>query len=218
MSTPVSSTGEVAPAFQSRPLLLLVSGPAGSGKTTLCARLTDAFPAQIRRVITCTTRPPRGAERDGEDYHFFSRSEFEARVTAGEFLENALVHGNLYGTRKADVYSLLAGGFDLLLNLDVQGAGTVRETARDDATLRRSLVSLFLMPPGRAELEARLAGRGTETAVEMARRLRTAEEEMLHWPNYDYCLISGGREEDFERAKAVYLAEKMRVRHSASSI
>jgi guanylate kinase len=197
--------------FVPRPLLFVVSGPAGSGKTTLCDRMTAAFPEQLRRVVTCTTRPPRGTEQHGVDYHFFERPAFEEHVAAGEFLEHALVHGNRYGTRKSDVYAHLERGFDLLLNLDVQGADTVRETARADARLCRSLVSLFLMPPSRAELRTRLTGRGTDAPDEIARRLQVAEEEMQRWPRYDYCLVSASREADFERIKAIYLAEKMRV-------
>jgi guanylate kinase len=197
--------------FPPRSLLFLVSGPAGSGKTTLCERMSAAFPKHIRRVITCTTRPPRGEEKDGADYHFLTRAAFEEKIAAGEFLEHALVHQNLYGTRKADIHSHLERGFDLLLNLDVQGADSVRGAARGDAILRRALVSLFVMPPSSGELQLRLALRGTDTPDEVRRRLLAAETEKLHWNRYDYCLVSGDRESDFERVKAVYLAEKMRV-------
>jgi guanylate kinase len=198
-------------AFVSRPLLFLVSGPAGSGKTTLCDRMTAAFPESIRRVITCTTRDPRGGERDGVDYHFLSPEVFEAKVAAGEFLEHAHVHRNRYGSLKADVLTHLERGYDLLLNLDVQGADTVRAVAKSDPVLRRSLVSLFLMPPNYGELRERLSGRGTDSPEEVEHRMRVAEEEMLRWNRYDYCLVSRKREEDFERIKGVYLAEKMRV-------
>ncbi len=198
-------------AFSPRPLLMLVSGPAGSGKTTLCDRMTAAFPEKIRRVITCTTRAPRGNERDGVDYRFFDKEIFEEKIAAGEFLEHAVVHQNRYGTRKDDVFAHLEKGFDLLLNLDVQGAGIVREAAKKDARLARSLVSVFLMPPSRDELRARLAGRGTDRHDEVERRMRVAETEMQCWRDYDYCLLSGERESDFERIKAVYLAEKMKT-------
>ncbi|MDR2863906.1 MAG: guanylate kinase [Puniceicoccales bacterium] len=197
--------------FKSRPLLILVSGPAGSGKTTLCERMTAAFAGRIRRVITCTTRAPRGTEVDGVDYHFLDHPTFDARVAAGDFIEHALVHQNRYGTLKTDVYAHLEKGFDLLLNLDVQGAETVRAVTQGDPVLRRALVSVFIMPPSHDELRRRLAERGTDAPAEVDRRLRTAEIEMGHWNRYDYCLASKLREEDFERIKAVYLAEKMRV-------
>lgn len=199
------------PVFLTRPLLFLVSGPAGSGKTTLCDRMTAAFPDNILRVITCTTRAPRGGEKDGVDYHFFSQEIFDAKVVAGEFIEHAYVHRNRYGSLKADVLTHLERGHDLLLNLDVQGADTVRAVAKGDAVLCRSLVSLFLMPPSREELRARLSGRGTDSPEEVEHRMRVAEEEMLRWNRYDYCLVSRSREEDFERIKSLYLAEKMRV-------
>ncbi len=197
--------------FRPRALLLLVSGPAGSGKTTLCDRMTAAYPEAMKRVVTCTTRAPRGAEATGVDYHFLSREEFEEQVAAGDFLEYAKVHSNLYGTRKREVYTQLAAGRDLLVNLDVQGAGIVRDVAGRDPVLRDSLLSLFIMPPSREELRARLSGRGTDAAEEVERRMAVAEHEMARFREYDHCLVSADRDSDFERIRAVYLAAKMRV-------
>jgi guanylate kinase len=197
--------------FEPGALLLMVSGPAGSGKTTLCERLTGAFPGSIRRVITCTTRAPRRGEVDGVDYHFLDEGEFHARVGRGEFLEYAVVHGRCYGTRWADVWKGLDEGRDLLLNLDVQGADAVRLAAGRDARLGRALASVFIMPPSLEVLRQRLAGRGTDSVEEVTRRLGVAKVEMESWRRYDYCLVSGDREGDFERIRAVYLAEKMRV-------
>lgn len=197
--------------FQPSPVLLLVSGPAGSGKSTLCERMTDAFPRALRRVVTCTTRPPRGNERHGRDYFFLSREEFERGVAAGEFLEHARVHSHRYGTRHAQVREVLAAGADVLLNLDVQGAASVRRAAENDARLSRALVSVFIMPPSVEELRARLTGRGTDAPDEIERRMRVALDEMARWREYDFCLLSGPRERDFERIRAIYLAAKMRV-------
>ena len=198
--------------FKPSPVLLLVSGPAGSGKTTLCDRMTEAFPQNIRRVVTCTTRSPRGMEKNGVDYFFLSRDEFEQGVSAGDFLEYAQVHSNRYGTRHAQVREILDAGRDVLLNLDVQGAETVRRVAQTDERLARALVSVFIMPPSVEELRSRLTGRGTDAPDEVERRMRVALDEMARWREYDYCLVSGSREEDFERIKAIYFAAKMRTR------
>jgi len=197
--------------FLTRPLFLLISGPAGSGKTTLCERMESTFPEKIRRVITCTTRPPRDNETNGIDYHFLSRENFEKKVALGEFLEHANVHQNLYGTRKKDVVDLLEKNINLIAALDVQGAHSVRTLAKSDTLLRRSLVSIFIMPRSDEELLSRLSGRGTDDAAEISRRLEIAKIEMKRWHEYDYLLESGTRADDFEKIKSIYFAEKMRI-------
>ena len=194
----------------SRALLIVVSGPAGSGKTTLCARLTEARPQAIRRVITCTTRAPRPGEADGVDYHFLTRASFEQQVAQGVFLEHALVHGNLYGPRAADVAAHLGAGFDALLNVDVQGAATIRAKGAADPRLAAALVTVFIRVSDRAELRRRLTGRGTDPADEIDRRVATAEEELRHAGNYQHVIESGTREADFAALQAIYLAEKSR--------
>lgn len=193
-----------------RPLLIVVSGPAGSGKTTLCARLTEAYPRAIRRVITCTTRPPRPGETDGVDYHFLTRGDFEAQVARGVFLEHAQVHGNLYGPRAADVAAHLNAGFDALLNVDVQGAATIRAKGTADPRLAESLVTVFIRVSDHAELRRRLTGRGTDPADEIDRRVAAAEEELRHAGAYRHVIESGAREADFAALNAIYLQEKAR--------
>jgi guanylate kinase len=194
----------------SRALLIVVSGPAGSGKTTLCARLTEANPRAIRRVITCTTRAPRAGEAEGVDYYFLTRPEFEAQVAAGVFLEHALVHGNLYGPRLADVAKHLDAGFDALLNVDVQGAATIRAMGTADARLAASLVTAFIRVSDPVELRRRLTGRGTDPLDEIDRRVATASEELKHAGEYQHVIESGSREADFTALQAIYRLEKSR--------
>ena len=194
----------------SRALLIVVSGPAGSGKTTLCSRLTEAHPQAIRRVITCTTRAPRAGETDGVDYHFLTRSSFEQQVAAGVFLEHATVHGNFYGPRAADVATHLGAGFDALLNVDVQGAATIRTKGAADPLLASALVTVFIRVSDHAELRRRLTGRGTDPVDEIDRRVAAAEEEIRHAGAYQHVIESGSREADFAALQSIYLAEKAR--------
>ena len=194
----------------SRALLIVVSGPAGSGKTTLCSSLTGACPQGIRRVITCTTRAPRPGEVDGVDYHFLTRESFEQQVAAGVFLEHAHVHGNLYGPRAADVAAHLGAGFDALLNVDVQGAATIRAKGAADPRLAAALVTVFIRVSDRTELRRRLTGRGTDPADEIDRRVAAAEGELRHAGSYQHVIESGTREADFTALLAIYHAEKAR--------
>lgn len=192
-------------------LLIIVSGPAGSGKTTLCDRMLAEEPT-LCRVVTSTTRKPREGEKDHEDYYFFDHATFEAKIAAGAFYEYAHVHSNIYGTLKSEVQDKLAAGTDLLLNIDVQGAALMRETAKSDALLKGRVITVFIMPPNLEELERRLRGRGTDDDAEVKRRMHVALEEIKHSDHYDYCLRSASRGEDFENLQAIYRAEKMRNR------
>ena len=190
-------------------LLLVLSSPSGGGKTTLCNRLTLAD-ANVVRSISCTTRPPRGAEAEGRDYYFLDRDNFEKRVARGEFLEHAQVHGHYYGTLKKTVEELLAAGRDALLNIDVQGAATVCQLAKADPRLRRALVSVFLMPPSLQVLEQRLRRRGTDDEATIQRRLAEAKREMARWRGYDYVIVTGPIEEDYRQMQAIVNAERRR--------
>jgi len=188
-------------------ILLLVSGPSGSGKTTLCRRLTGEN--EVHYSISCTTRAPRPGEIDGKDYHFLTPDEFSRRVAAGDFLEHATVHGNSYGTLKSEVLGYLEQGTDVVMDIDVQGAAQVRHC--EDPGIRASLVDLFVMPPDETELHNRLRGRGTDSAETIALRMRNAMEEIEHWPEYTFRLLSGTHEEDYLRFKALLLAERLRL-------
>ncbi|MGC6455532.1 MAG: guanylate kinase [Coraliomargaritaceae bacterium] len=192
-------------------LLLIVSGPAGSGKTTVCDRLLEATP-ELERVVTATTRPPRGTEKDGIDYHFFDSTGFETKVQEGAFYEHALVHGNQYGTLKSVVQNKLLNGTNLLLNIDFQGADSFRKTAAEDPLLHGRMATVFILPPDLHELERRLRGRGTDPEEEVQRRLQVAQEEIEQAEFYDYILPSADKDKDFERLCAIYRSEGMRVR------
>ncbi len=179
-------------------LVVVVSAPSGAGKTTLCDNMRAALP-NARRAVTCTTRAPRDGEMDGVDYYFLGEEEFLARVEGGEFLENAVVHGNHYGVLKSELRAKLAEGNDVLLNIDIQGAATIRERAATDPVLSQSLVTVFLFPPSLGELERRLRDRGTDSTEIIAGRLAIAKDEMARAGEFDHTLISQTREADVER-------------------
>jgi guanylate kinase len=191
------------------PLLLLISAASGAGKTTLVHQVLAARP-DMKRAVTCTTRAPRPGEKDGVDYHFLTQDRFARLLKAGKFLEHARVYGHSYGLLRAEVVKKLRAGIDVLVNVDVQGAATVKARANEDAELKRSLVTLFLAPPTVAVLEQRLRGRGTDSEKVIARRLRAAKRENQKWRQFDYLLISDTMEADRRRALAIIETERMR--------
>ncbi len=188
-------------------VLLLVSGPSGTGKTTLCRKLCEEGEAIFS--VSCTTRAPRPGEVDGKDYFFLTEADFVARIERGEFFEHANVHGRRYGTLKSYVTDNLQRGVDVIMDIDVQGAAQVR--ACDDELVQRCLTQVFVLPPSLDELNQRLSGRGTESAESVELRLKNAADEIEHWPQYDYALVSGSREADYARFKSILVAQRMRV-------
>lgn len=197
------------PKSKAKPLLMVISAPSGAGKTTVCHRLLNEK-ENVRRAVTCTTRPPRKGETDGEDYYFFAADEFLKRVQSGHFLEHATVYGNSYGTLKSEVLKNLRSGKDVLLAIDVQGAAEVSRQAKSDPELAESLVEVFILPPSMKELEARLKKRGTDSKEAIRKRLKEARNEINQWKNYDYVIVSETKEKDLERISAIYEAERLK--------
>jgi guanylate kinase len=193
-------------------MLLVLAGPAGSGKSTLCDRLV-AEHTGFARVITTTTRAPREGEVDGVHYHFFSPEEFDARIAAGDFLEWAWVHGNRrYGTLATSVLRPLAEGRNLVMSVDVQGVDSLRRIAAANPDLRRAMVTVFIVVDY-ARLLARMRARGQDNEAEIARRMATAEAELRDAPKFDFVIESRTRDEDF----ASLLAIVNRARDSGAS-
>ena len=203
------------PTCGARPLLILISAPSGGGKTTLSQQLLGARP-DMTRAITCTTRPPRPGEKDGVDYHFFAPAEFQKHVQAGDFIEHATVFGRSYGTLRSELLDQLRAGQDVLLNVDVQGAATIRKRARAEPELQRALVTVFLTPPSLATLEERLNKRNTDGPEEIQKRLAFARQEIAQWRHFDYLLISSTIPEDLRRMLAIVEAEKLRAARAAA--
>lgn len=191
-------------------LLLILAGPAGSGKTTLCDRLVDEND-HLERVVTCTTRAPREGEIDGVDYYFLSDDQFDAKVEAGEFLEWAHVHTYRYGTLKSTIEAKLEEDVDLVMNIDVQGVASVQEAARSQPMIGQRLVTVFIMPASFDELKERLRVRGKDDEAEISRRIESAEKEIEQWRSFDYLLRSKSKAEDFLAITSIWQAEKRRV-------
>lgn len=190
--------------FQRTGVLFVLSAPSGAGKTTLCASLRQK--PDFVYAVSCTTRAPRAGEVHGEDYYFLSDEEFDTRVVAGEFLEYAEVHGRKYGTLKSTVIENLEKGIDVLLDIDTTGAASVR--ACDHPSIAGALADVFMMPPNIEELRLRLTNRGTETEEQINVRINNAVQEIKHWRKYKYVLISGSREQDIEKFRAIMCAER----------
>ena len=188
--------------------LLILAGPAGVGKSTLCDRLVRDVPG-FERVITATTRPPRPNEVDGRDYHFFADAEFDRRLTAGDFLEWAWVHQrHRYGTLKSAVLDQLPRT-SLVMNIDVQGVRSIRAAALVEPRLKGRLVTMFVAPDSMEVLRERLQGRGPVSPEELARRMQSAEHEIAERNSYDYVIHSSTKEQDF-RALLAYWAQAQR--------
>ena len=182
------------PSSRGRGIALIVSGPSGTGKSTLCSMLLERNP-EIKFSVSCTTRSPRPGEEHGRDYYFISEEEFRERVRRGEFLEHAEVHGRRYGTLRSEITGRVAAGEDVLLDIDVQGALQIKRKSALDKELARCAKFIFIGPPDLLELERRLRARGTETSEDIELRLKNARIELDKSQEYDFIVVNNTLEQ-----------------------
>jgi guanylate kinase len=186
-----------------KPFLLVLSSPSGGGKTSIAKALLDARD-DLAYSVSATTRPRREGERDGKDYHFISRAEFERRVEAGEFLEWATYAGNLYGTLRGEIDAIMGQGRTAVLDVEIEGARQIR------ASFPNSL-HLFVLPPSADVLVGRLAGRNTESAAVIRERVTRAADELAAVAEYDYAIINEDLVLAVAQVAAILDAEARRV-------
>jgi guanylate kinase len=182
--------------------VFIISAPSGSGKSTLVSHLLASV-ADLIFSVSYTTRAPRGAEVDGQDYHFVSREAFEAMLACNEFLESAQVFGYYYGTHRGILERARSEGKDLVLDIDVQGARQLKEHIPE-------AVTVFVLPPSKQVLEQRLRARGEDREEVIARRLRDAAEEIRNYDRYDYVLINKDLAKAQATLDAIVLGERVR--------
>jgi len=187
-----------------RGLLFIVSAPSGTGKTTLCERLVQVVPG-LRMSRSYTSRHARAGERDGVDYNFVSRQQFEQMVADKAFLEWADVFGNYYGTSAQDTEAELAAGEDVMLVIDVQGARQVRSRGIET-------VGIFVLPPSAEVLESRLRGRSKDTEAQIRTRLEVARSEVGEYVQYEYVVVNNDLDGAVNRMRSIVLAERARVK------
>lgn len=191
-------------------VLYIISAPSGAGKTTLVKSVTDTMEG-VEISISYTTRPPRQGERDGVNYHFVDKAQFDDMLARDAFLEHADVYGYCYGTSRDYVLERLHQGIDVILEIDWQGARQVRNALP-------GCVSIFILPPSREALAQRLRGRGLDSEEVIQRRLREAVNEISHYPEYDYLLVN----DDFQRAtaelSAILAVHRLSLRYQSVSL
>jgi len=186
-----------------RGLMLALSSPSGAGKTTLSRRLLAEDPS-LTMSISVTTRPKRPGEREGVDYIFVEPVEFDLMVNRRQLLEHAKVFDHYYGTPAEPVEAALSAGWDVLFDIDWQGAQDLKEEMRDD------LASVFILPPSTRELERRLKSRSQDSDEVVARRMSKAADEISHWPEYDYVVVNNDVDAALEQVRAILTAERLK--------
>jgi len=187
-----------------RGLMLVLSSPSGAGKTSI-ARALLKQDRQLSMSVSATTRPRRPGETEAKDYFFVTEEVFKTRVNQGWFLEYAKVFGNFYGTPVHTVEQSLAGGRDVLFDIDWQGTQQIKASARQD------LVSIFVLPPSTAELERRLLSRAQDSADVVAARMEKAADEMSHYPEYDYVIVNHDLAGSVAAVQTILNAERLRI-------
>lgn len=184
-------------------LLLVVSGPSGAGKGTICKALLNKND-QIKLSVSATTRKPRNGEVHGVNYFFIEKEEFTKMIENGEFLEHAQIYDNFYGTPKAAIIECLEKGQDVILEIEMQGARQIKEVYPEG-------VFIFVLPPSLEELKSRIVGRGTETKEEIEKRFSCAFEEINQIVNYDYFIVNEDIEKSVNDVESIICAEKNKV-------
>lgn len=184
-------------------ILFIVSAPSGAGKTTLCKAVLQNTEG-LKFSVSYTTRQPRPGEKDGVDYFFVSREKFIEMVQKGDFIEWAEVHGNLYGTSKSHIEGLLREGYDILLDIDTQGAWQVKDSGIE-------AVFIFILPPDMKTLEKRLRERGTDPEDIVLKRLSVARKEIGDYKMYDYVIINDNLNEAIANLSSIIRAERLRI-------
>jgi len=183
--------------------LYVVTAPSGAGKTTICDAVLKSVP-RLKYSVSATTRPPRRGETHGEDYYFLSREEFERGIKEGRFLEHALVYDNYYGTPRAYIEKELDAGFDIIMDIDVQGALSIK-------ALKYPAVFIYIVPPSLRVLRERLDGRKTDSREVIEKRLAQAQKEISYLPEYDYVIVNERLPAAIADMESVIKAERCRV-------
>ena len=194
---------QASSAIRRRGFLLVLSSPSGAGKTTITHRLVECDPS-LSLSVSVTTRPARPGEVAGVDYHFIDQARFDMMVAAGELLEHATVFGHRYGTPRQPVEMAIAAGHDIVTDIDWQG------TQQLNASLPSDLVTVFILPPDMATLEARLKTRAQDSAAVVAARMAKSAEEMSHWSEYDYVVVNRDLAASVAEIAAIVTAERLR--------
>lgn len=184
-------------------LLIVISGPSGAGKGTICKSFMERN-KEVVLSVSATTRSPRKGEVDGVNYHFMTKEQFKEKIEADDFLEYAEVYDNFYGTPKSNVEELLESGKDVILEIDIQGALKVKENAEEG-------IFIFILPPSMEELKQRIIKRGSETEESLMKRFKSAYKEINFVSKYNYAVVNDEVETAVEKLESIITAEKCRV-------